>query len=117
MLSRIAFGQGAYYALTALWPFVDMHSFLLVTGSKTDLWLVRTVGALILVISLPLLSSAFRKTTSNDVILLGVSACVALASVDIYYVARRVIASIYLGDALIELILLGVWLWALVGRK
>jgi hypothetical protein len=117
MLPCIAFGQGFYYAITAIWPFVDMHSFLLVTGSKTDLWLVHTVGALILVISLPLLSSAFRKTTSNDVILLGISACIALASVDIYYVARRVIAPIYLGDAVIELVLLGVWLWALVGRK
>jgi hypothetical protein len=73
-----------------------------VTGPKTDLWLVRTVGALILVISLPLLLTAFYGRPAEQVVLLGIAASVALAAVDVYYVLRRVISSIYLLDAAIQ---------------
>ena len=35
---------------TGIWPLLDIESFQDVTGSKTDLWLVRTVGVLVAVI-------------------------------------------------------------------
>ena len=111
-LSEVAFAQGMYYAVTALWPFVNMRSFLRLTGPKTDLWLVRTVGALILVISLPLLLRAFRAKPTNEIVLLGTAAAAALTAVDIYYVARRVVSPIYLLDAAVEIGLLLAWLWA-----
>jgi hypothetical protein len=111
-LSRVSLVQGAYYMVTALWPFIHMRSFLLVTGPKSDLWLVRTVGALILVISLPLLVAGFRGSPQKEIILLGTAATIALAAVDIFYVGRRVISPIYLGDSAVELGLLAGWLWA-----
>ncbi|MGA8655567.1 MAG: hypothetical protein WB586_05410 [Chthoniobacterales bacterium] len=111
-LSQVAFGQGIYYVVTALWPFFHMGSFLLVTGPKTDLWLVRTVGALILVIGLPLFLTPFYEKPPKEIILLGVAAAVALASVDVYYVVRCVISPIYLVDGAIEIGFLAAWLWA-----
>jgi hypothetical protein len=89
-----------------------MRSFLVVTGPKSDLWLVRTVGALILVISLPLLFTGFQGSPEKEIILLGIAAAVALAAIDIFYVARRVISPIYLGDSAVELGLLAAWVWA-----
>ncbi|MBV8580277.1 MAG: hypothetical protein JOZ86_06540, partial [Candidatus Eremiobacteraeota bacterium] len=38
--------MAAYYLATGLWPLLDMRSFELVTGRKTDRWLVKMVGAL-----------------------------------------------------------------------
>jgi hypothetical protein len=111
-LSQVAFGQGIYYAVTALWPFCHMGSFLLVTGPKTDLWLVHTVGALILVISLPLVLAPFHEKAANEIVILGIAAAVALASVDVYYVIRCVISPIYLVDGVIEVGFLTAWLWA-----
>jgi hypothetical protein len=111
-LSRVSLIQGAYYMVTALWQFIHMRSFLVVTGPKSDLWLVRTVGALILVISLPLLFTGFQGSPEKEIILLGIAAAVALAAIDIFYVARRVISPIYLGDSAVELGLLAAWAWA-----
>jgi hypothetical protein len=35
--------------MTGLWPLVSIGTFQQVTGPKTDLWLVKTVGVLIAV--------------------------------------------------------------------
>ena len=42
---RIFWIQGVYFALTGIWPLLDLSSFQWVTGPKQDLWLVQTVGA------------------------------------------------------------------------
>lgn len=102
--------QGGYYLVTALWPLFHMPSFVAVTGPKTDLWLVRTVGLLITVISLPLLAfSAWPQMGALPILLvLSAGACLALAAVDFYYVAKRVISPIYLADGILEIGLLAV---------
>jgi len=46
--------QAIYYFATGLWPLVHLQSFLLVTGEKTDLWLVYMVALLTLGISISL---------------------------------------------------------------
>src|SRR4051812_31621926 len=38
--------QGIYYLLTGVWPLVGMATFEFVSGTKTDKWLVNTVGVL-----------------------------------------------------------------------
>jgi len=35
--------QGLYWLVTGLWGLIDVHSFMKVTGPKTDIWLVKTV--------------------------------------------------------------------------
>jgi hypothetical protein len=107
-------GQGVYYAFTGLWPLLHMPSFLAVTGPKTDLWLVRTVGALVLVVGGYLLALLTLDPVPVHVALLAGGCAVALAAIDIVYVSRRVIAKIYLADAAAELLLLLLWVLAVI---
>jgi len=62
----VAFVQAWYYLVTGVWPLVNISSFQLVTGPKTDLWLVKTVGVLVTVISVTLLIAAYRQRTDEQ---------------------------------------------------
>jgi hypothetical protein len=53
-VSYILLVQGIYWLVTGVWGLVDIVSFMKVTGPKTDVWLVKTVSVLIVVISLSL---------------------------------------------------------------
>jgi len=106
--------QGAYFFLTGVWPLVHMPSFLAVTGPKTDLWLVRTVGLLITIIAVHLLLAGWRGNPSQETIVLAMGSALFLMAVDVWYVARGTIDRIYLLDAAAELVLLGLWIAALL---
>lgn len=54
-VNRIGIAQGVYYLMTALWPFFSLRTFIAVTGPKTDVWLVKTVGSLLVVIGIALI--------------------------------------------------------------
>jgi hypothetical protein len=110
--------QGSYYLVTGLWPLVSMRSFLWVTGPKidnlptgrvVDHWLVNTVAVLILSIAIALLVAAWRREFSASIGSLAIVSAIALCSIDLVYVVRRVIEPIYLLDAAAELTLLGAW--------
>ena len=79
MLRKLALIQGIFYVVTGLWPLIHMPSFLQVTGPKTDLWLVRTVGVLVTV------------------------------AIDTIHVLSQVIPPIYLADAAVEIGLAACW--------
>ena len=113
--SWLAAIQGAYFFVTGVWPLVSIGTFQLVTGPKTDLWLVRTVGVLITVIGAVLLLAAKRRAVTPEVALLAVGSALGLAAIDIIYVTARVIAPIYLADAAAELLLVAAW--AFVWRR
>lgn len=101
--------QGGYYAVTGLWPILSMRTFLIVTGPKTQLWLVKTVGALVIAIAAPLLwTSASGRLTPEIILLAAGSACV-LGLVDVNYWAKGAISPVYLFDALVEFVLVGLW--------
>jgi hypothetical protein len=106
----VALMQGIYYLVTGLWPLVSIGTFQRVTGPKTDLWLVNTVGVLIAVIGAALLLAGMRGDVTRSVIFLAVASAAGLAGVDVIYVSKQVIARIYLLDALVELALLVWWL-------
>ena len=101
--------HGSFYVLTGVWPLVHMPSFLAVTGPKTDLWLVRTVGALVLVVGSYLLLVALRRSFHPEIALLAAGCALALAVADVIYVSRGVISRIYLADAAVEILLVLVW--------
>jgi hypothetical protein len=101
--------QGVYFLLTGAWPLIDIDSFQAVTGPKTDLWLVRTVGMLILVIGPALCVAAYHRPWSPEVLVVAVGSAGALAVVNVVYVARGTIAPIYLLDAVVEAGLIGLW--------
>lgn len=108
-LAAVAAVQGLYFLATGVWPLVHVESFLAVTGPKTDLWLVYTVGTLVAVVGAVLLAAARSGRVSPEVALLAVGSALALAAIDVTFVARRVIDPIYLADAAAEVVLVLWW--------
>jgi hypothetical protein len=104
--------HGVFYVLTGVWPLVHMPSFIAVTGPKTDLWLVRTVGVLVMVVGAFLLSLWSADPLPRQVALLATGCAIGLAAIDVIYVGLRRISKIYLLDALAELLLAALWLLA-----
>jgi hypothetical protein len=109
MLLIVAWVQAVYYFLTGVWPLVDIVSFQKVTGRKTDLWLVRTVGVLIAAVALPIGLAAYHRRLTPEIAVLAVGCALGLAAIDVVYVARRVIFPIYLLDAAAEVMLVAGW--------
>ena len=107
--------QGVYYLATGVWPLVHVESFLAVTGPKTDLWLLYTVGALIAVVGVVLLLAARSGRVTPEVARLAVGSALALTAIDVTFVARRVIDPIYLADAAAEVVLV-LW-WAVAWNR
>jgi hypothetical protein len=109
-LARVlALGQGAFYLLTGLWAIVHLRSFEAVTGPKTDDWLVRTVGVLVTVIGLVLMLAWRRRRVVPEVGVLAAGSALGLAGIDLVYALGGVISPVYLLDALVELVLAGLW--------
>jgi hypothetical protein len=118
--------QGSYWLVTGVWPLVSIRTFQWVTGPKTDHlptgreadhWLVMTAGVLITSIALALLTAAWRRRVSPEIVALAVASAIGLTGIDVIYVARGVIAPIYLLDAAIEVLLLAGWATALVFER
>jgi hypothetical protein len=83
-----------------------MRSFLAVTGPKTDLWLVKTVGILIAVIGAALVVAGMNQRVTLEVLPLAIGSQLALIAIDVIYVAGKTISKIYLLDAILEIVLL-----------
>ena len=92
-----------------------MRTFLLVTGHKTDLWLVYTVGCLVTAIGATLLMAAVSGRTTPEIIVLAVGSAVALAGIDVVFVLRGVISWVYLLDAVAEGALITWWVLCYLG--
>lgn len=105
----LSLAQGAYFAATGVWSLVDIKSFQKVTGPKTDLWLVKTVGALVSVIGGALAGASLRRKVTAEIVMLAAGSAAGLAAIDIIYVAKRRISPIYLLDAAAEIAMIGGW--------
>jgi hypothetical protein len=69
--------HAAYIFVTAVWPIIHIHSFMYVTGPKTDVWLVKTVGALLVPVALCMISYLREPRHRTPVLLLGSGTAVA----------------------------------------
>jgi hypothetical protein len=110
----VAVAQGIYFFITGIWPILSMKTFLRVTGPKTDLWLVKTVGLILTTIGAVLIYAQMTGMLNPPVIGLAIGSALSLALVEFIYVAKRVISPIYLADAFAELILIGWWAISLI---
>jgi cytochrome b subunit of formate dehydrogenase len=108
----VAWIQALFYFATGLWSLVDIHSFMAVTGPKTDIWLVRTVGLLVAVTGIVLGWAARRKSIPLELAAIAVGQALALAAIDIFYVSINRISPVYLLDAVAEIGLVGCWVFA-----
>jgi hypothetical protein len=84
-----------------------------VTGPKTDLWLVKTVAALLSAVGIALIVASVGKQSQPGTICLGLLCALALTLIDIYYVVAKVIRKIYLADGILELIFIALWICCL----
>jgi hypothetical protein len=108
MISAI---QGLYYFATGLWPIVYMDGFLAFTGPKTDLWLVRTMGLMLMVSGTVLmLAAAHRRQRSMETAALGIGDALVLAAADTYFALTGQIQGVYLLDAALETVFLILWI-------
>jgi hypothetical protein len=115
MLTTVAWVQALYFFLTGVWPLLSIRTFMMVTGPKTDLWLVKTVGVVVGVIGATIGVAAARGAFTPEILVLAVGSAAGLMLIDVVYVAKRVIARIYLVDAVAQVFLIAGWLigWAL----
>jgi len=116
LFERVALAQGAYYVLTGLWPFVSVRAFQSVTGAKTDIWLVKVVGALVAVIGAVLLRSRRAGSPSPEAIALGAGSAAALGVVELRYAATRRISFVYALDAIAQFAIVACW-WTIVRER
>jgi len=116
-VSYILLIQGLYWLLTGSWGIIDIDSFMRITGPKTDIWLVKTVSVLIVVISLSLLSAVKSKQQTMPVILLAISSCMGLAGIDFYYSLNNIISPVYLLDGVAEILFIIAWIVVLLTTK
>lgn len=108
-LVAMAWLQGIYFFVTGVWPILHIESFVAVTGPKVDLWLVKTVGALIAVVGATLMLGARRRQVGAELAFLAVASAACLGAVDVIYALADRIWDIYLLDAVAEAGLIVLW--------
>lgn len=101
--------QGLVNLVTGLWPVFHIGSFMMVTGPKTDLWLVKTMGAVLAATGFVMLRSLKLKDVPFSIAFLGLSLSAVLFAADVHYASTGTISQIYLLDALMELIFAAGW--------
>lgn len=111
-MRTLAILQGIFYFATGVWPILSIRTFQMVTGPKTDLWLVKTVGALIAVIGLFLTAAGLHDRVTSEIVWLAAGSAAALMIVDVNYFLKGVISKIYLLDAVVESVLIVLWVAA-----
>jgi hypothetical protein len=109
-LKVLLISHSLYILRTGIWPLIDIESFMTVTGPKTDIWLVKTVGSLLIPVGLAMLSFVSRPSDKSLFILAG-GISVAFIAIDTFYALREVISDIYLLDAILEALFLAGWIF------
>lgn len=79
------------------------------TGPKTELWLVRTMGVLITVVGASLLRAFGSPRVSPEAKWLAMGSSLALAAAELWYVGKGRISKVYLADAVVEIGLAAAW--------
>ena len=101
--------QGFYFLLTGLWPLISVKTFQKVTGPKTDLWLVKTIAILVVVVGSVLVLAGFREAVSLEIRILAIESALGLSAVEMYYVMTQRISAIYLLDTFVEVAFAVFW--------
>lgn len=108
--------QASYILITGIWPLIHIESFMAITGYKTDIWLVKTVGALLIPIASCLFCFLITHTSHLPPFILGSFTAAAFAAIDFFYVFNNQISEVYLLDGAIELIFIAWWIVVLAKK-
>ncbi|WP_187281502.1 hypothetical protein [Nonomuraea sp. C10] len=96
---RLARAQGLFNMACGLWPSLSMSSYEKVYGAKTDRFLVRTVGSLLVGVGLNQLRAAARPEGLPYAKRLGTSAALTQLRLDLINVFTGRVPPTYLIDA------------------
>ena len=90
-----------------------------VTGWKTDIWLVKTVGGLVVAIAVPLLFQAMYGRINRALQTLMILTATAFLLVDTVYYFKGIISVVYIVDAVAQLALItwGMYIWLKIHKK
>ncbi len=101
--------QTIYILITALWPLVDMESFVRISGSKMDVERVKTVSLLLLALAAIMLFSLVKRRITHIVIVMAFVCATAFLSYDLLHILTGRISSVYLLDGFVQLSFLFAW--------
>lgn len=103
--------QGIYFSITALWPLIDISSFMRETGYKTDTWLVKTVSILLLPLVIIIFSSvSVRRSIPLSHSAAMITGSAGLAAVEFIYYFNDTLPRVYLADAVLQMFFLLWWI-------
>ncbi len=110
--TTVARAQGLFNIVGGAWPLVSLGSFEFVYGKKTDIYLQKTVGALLL--SIGIVQS--RASQSDEALTvarsLGIATALSLLAIDLVYIPRREMRWTYWQDAICEIGWVAAWMRA-----
>lgn len=109
--------QGLYTLLTAAWAIIDIDSFMKLTGPKTDIWLVKTVAAVLVSIGLFFLTCIFVRSSVVPMAVLAITSSLGLICIDFYYSSKKIISSIYQADGILQIIFVICWIFVLTNSR
>jgi hypothetical protein len=109
-VTAAAFAQGLYYVISGAWALLHIESFQKVTGPKTDLWLVKTVGLMLMGIGGGLIFAGVRQQFDPALVFIAIASAAALLAVEVVYVYKGVISPVYALDAAAEAVFIIWWL-------
>src|SRR5215212_957320 len=90
--------QGVYTFITAIWGLVDIQSFMMVSGPKMDIWLVKTVSVLLVAIAITWFLTLYFNWDIMPCALLALTTTSGLAAIDFYYALKGTIRWVYMVD-------------------
>lgn len=87
-LRRFILAQGAYYALTGLWPIVHFRSFAKAFALPVHPFQAHILGAMLVVIGAVLVEQARKEPPGQIIALLGLSVASAIALVELIWLPQ-----------------------------
>lgn len=85
-----------------------------VTGPKHDVWLVKTVGALLIPVGCCLLVYTRIQTERRPALILGSLTALGFLIVDFYYSLTDVIADVYMTDGFLQIVFFCAWIYIML---
>jgi hypothetical protein len=113
LVSRTWLPHSLYFLIGGVWAVIGRRSFEAISGTKSDYWLVRTVGGMLAVVGAVIGLAGWRERLTPEIRFLAIGSSVVLTAIDIVYTSRRRISRVYLLDALANVTLIGSWVAAL----
>lgn len=105
----LARAQGLFNVIGGAWPIVSLRSFEFVYGKKRDIFLQKTVGALLLSIGCVQLVHSENSEAEAVVKSLGLATAMSLLAIDLIYIPRGEMRKTYIQDALCEMGWIAAW--------